>query len=64
MTTMYIYVHDIFPCCNTLYCHPQRIPAIVAAFNDNNVSFVVRGGLQVLVLLADPNAGTLSVNDV
>ena len=29
------------------------------AFNDNNVSFVVRGGLQVLVILADPNAGTL-----
>lgn len=38
---------------------PQRIPAIVAAFNDNNVSLVVRGGLQVLVLLADPNAGAL-----
>ncbi|KAM3591251.1 uncharacterized protein V6R79_025534 [Siganus canaliculatus] len=35
----------------------KRIPAIVQAFNDNNVSFVVRGGLQVLVMLADPNAG-------
>uniref|UniRef100_A0A4W6DGG1 VPS10 domain-containing receptor SorCS2 n=1 Tax=Lates calcarifer TaxID=8187 RepID=A0A4W6DGG1_LATCA len=33
-----------------------RIPAIMQAFNDNNVSFVVRGGLQVLVMLADPNA--------
>ncbi|KAM7377629.1 hypothetical protein PAMA_014099 [Pampus argenteus] len=35
----------------------KRIPAIMQAFNDNNVSFVVRGGLQVLVMLADPNAG-------
>uniref|UniRef100_A0A8C5E5M4 VPS10 domain-containing receptor SorCS2 n=1 Tax=Gouania willdenowi TaxID=441366 RepID=A0A8C5E5M4_GOUWI len=34
-----------------------RISAIVQALNDNNVSFVVRGGLQVLVMLADPNAG-------
>lgn len=48
---------------NSPYCHRQRVPAIVAAFNDNNVSFVVRGGLQVLVLLADPNAGTISVTD-
>uniref|UniRef100_A0A8C5G5X0 VPS10 domain-containing receptor SorCS2 n=1 Tax=Gouania willdenowi TaxID=441366 RepID=A0A8C5G5X0_GOUWI len=35
----------------------KRISAIVQALNDNNVSFVVRGGLQVLVMLADPNAG-------
>ncbi|XP_078137962.1 VPS10 domain-containing receptor SorCS2 [Centroberyx gerrardi] len=35
----------------------KRIPAIMQAFNDNNVSFVVRGGLQVLVTLTDPNAG-------
>ncbi|KAJ0055861.1 hypothetical protein NL108_013982, partial [Boleophthalmus pectinirostris] len=35
----------------------KRIPAIIQAFNDNNVSFVVRGGQQVLVMLADPNAG-------
>lgn len=42
-----------------IFCNPQRIPAIVQAFNDNNVSFVVRGGLQVLVMLADPNAGTV-----
>ncbi|AWP00583.1 putative VPS10 domain-containing receptor SorCS2, partial [Scophthalmus maximus] len=35
----------------------KRIPGIMQAFNDNNVSFVVRGGLQVLVMLADPNAG-------
>lgn len=51
-------------CDTALCCHPQRVPAIVAAFNDNNVSFMVRGGLQVLVLLADPNAGTQSVNGV
>lgn len=36
--------------------HPQHIQAIMQAFNDNNVSFVVRG-LQVLVMLADPNGG-------
>ncbi|XP_064878021.1 VPS10 domain-containing receptor SorCS2-like isoform X2 [Oncorhynchus nerka] len=36
----------------------KRIPAIKQAFNDNNVSFIVRGGLQVLVTLADPNAGS------
>ncbi|XP_029617702.1 VPS10 domain-containing receptor SorCS2-like [Salmo trutta] len=36
----------------------KRIPAIKQAFNDNNVSFIVRGGLQVLVKLADPNAGS------
>ncbi|KAI9545409.1 VPS10 domain-containing receptor SorCS2, partial [Dissostichus eleginoides] len=35
----------------------KRIPAIIQAFNSNNISFVVRGGLQVLVMLADPNAG-------
>nr|XP_033465773.1 VPS10 domain-containing receptor SorCS2 isoform X2 [Epinephelus lanceolatus] len=35
----------------------KRIPAIIQAFNSNNVSFVVRGGLQVLVMLTDPNAG-------
>lgn len=39
----------------------QRIPAIKQAFNDNNVSFIVRGGLQVLVKLADPNAGNQSI---
>ncbi|XP_019714096.1 VPS10 domain-containing receptor SorCS2 isoform X2 [Hippocampus comes] len=35
----------------------KRIPAIMQAFKEHNVSFVVRGGLQVLVLPADPNAG-------
>lgn len=35
----------------------KRIPAIIQAFNENNVSFIIRGGQQVLVLLADPNAG-------
>ncbi|KAJ3585218.1 hypothetical protein NHX12_013939 [Muraenolepis orangiensis] len=35
----------------------KRIPAIVQAFGDNNVSFTVRGGVKVLVMLADPNAG-------
>ncbi|CDQ95388.1 unnamed protein product [Oncorhynchus mykiss] len=39
----------------------KRIPAIKQAFNDNNVSFIVRGGLQVLVTLADPNAGNQSI---
>ncbi|KAK9524407.1 hypothetical protein VZT92_016804 [Zoarces viviparus] len=42
----------------------KRIPDIIRAFNGNNVSFVVRGGLQVLVMLADPNAGLgLITND-
>ncbi|XP_075999994.1 VPS10 domain-containing receptor SorCS2 isoform X2 [Genypterus blacodes] len=42
----------------------ERIPVIMQAFNDNNVSFVERGGLQVLVKLADPNAGLgLVAND-
>ncbi|XP_010886317.2 VPS10 domain-containing receptor SorCS2 isoform X4 [Esox lucius] len=36
----------------------KRIPAIKQAFNENNVSFIVRGGVQVLVTLADPNAGS------
>ncbi|XP_031648078.1 VPS10 domain-containing receptor SorCS2 isoform X3 [Oncorhynchus kisutch] len=40
----------------------KRIPAIKQAFSENNVSFIVRGGLQVLVTLADPNAG-LVAND-
>ncbi|KAK0139771.1 VPS10 domain-containing receptor SorCS2 [Merluccius polli] len=35
----------------------KRIPAIIQAFSDNNVSFVVRGGVKVLVMLSDPNAG-------
>ncbi|KAL0970451.1 hypothetical protein UPYG_G00242140 [Umbra pygmaea] len=36
----------------------KRIPAINQAFSENNVSFVVRGGLQVFVTLADPNTGS------
>ncbi|KAG7236890.1 hypothetical protein INR49_000137, partial [Caranx melampygus] len=41
----------------------KHIQAIMQAFNDNNVSFVVRG-LQVLVMLADPNGGLgLIAND-
>ncbi|KAM9717547.1 VPS10 domain-containing receptor SorCS2 isoform 6-T6 [Menidia menidia] len=40
----------------------KRIPAIMQAFSDKNVSFMVRGGLRVLVMLADPNAG-LFAND-
>ena len=39
-------------------CHSQRISTITQVLNENNVSFIVRGGLQVLVSLADPNAGT------
>uniref|UniRef100_A0A3B3THN2 VPS10 domain-containing receptor SorCS2 n=1 Tax=Poecilia latipinna TaxID=48699 RepID=A0A3B3THN2_9TELE len=35
----------------------SRIPAVVQAVSDKNVSFMVRGGLRVLVMLADPNAG-------
>uniref|UniRef100_A0A3P9NCV5 VPS10 domain-containing receptor SorCS2 n=1 Tax=Poecilia reticulata TaxID=8081 RepID=A0A3P9NCV5_POERE len=35
----------------------KRIPAVVQAVSDKNVSFMVRGGLRVLVMLADPNAG-------
>uniref|UniRef100_A0A3B3WJ67 VPS10 domain-containing receptor SorCS2 n=1 Tax=Poecilia mexicana TaxID=48701 RepID=A0A3B3WJ67_9TELE len=34
----------------------KRIPAVVQAVSDKNVSFMVRGGLRVLVMLADPNA--------
>lgn len=49
----------LFPQCWCILFLFQRIPAIIQAFNDNNVSFVVRGGLQVLVMLADPNAGIL-----
>lgn len=48
--------HSVNFFCLTLP-HPQHIQAIMQAFNDNNVSFVVRG-LQVLVMLADPNGGT------
>ncbi|XP_066576172.1 VPS10 domain-containing receptor SorCS2 isoform X2 [Amia ocellicauda] len=36
----------------------KRIPTIKQAFNENNVSFIVRGGLAVLVNLADPDAGS------
>eukprot|EP00066_Takifugu_rubripes_P003860 XP_003966785.1 PREDICTED: VPS10 domain-containing receptor SorCS2 [Takifugu rubripes] len=35
----------------------KHVPAILQAFSDKNVSFMMRGGLQVLVMLADPNAG-------
>uniref|UniRef100_A0A1A7ZBX1 VPS10 domain-containing receptor SorCS2 n=2 Tax=Nothobranchius furzeri TaxID=105023 RepID=A0A1A7ZBX1_NOTFU len=35
----------------------KRIPAIMQAFSDKNISFMVRGGQRVLVMLADPNAG-------
>ncbi|XP_041840429.1 VPS10 domain-containing receptor SorCS2-like [Melanotaenia boesemani] len=38
----------------------KHIPAIVQAFNDKNVSFMVRGGQRVLVMLADPNAGLIA----
>ncbi|KAJ8390273.1 hypothetical protein AAFF_G00108420 [Aldrovandia affinis] len=36
----------------------KRVPAIKQAFNENNVSFIVRGGLVVLVTLADPDSGS------
>lgn len=51
-------------CFNLMFFYPQRIPTIMQAFNDNNVSFVVRGGRQVLVMLADPNAGTVHLNAI
>ncbi|XP_061106779.1 VPS10 domain-containing receptor SorCS2 isoform X2 [Conger conger] len=35
----------------------KRVPAIKQAFTENNVSFIVRGGLLVLVTLADPDSG-------
>ncbi|XP_028857486.1 VPS10 domain-containing receptor SorCS2 isoform X4 [Denticeps clupeoides] len=35
----------------------KRIFSIRQALNENNISFIVRGGLQVLVSLADSNAG-------
>uniref|UniRef100_A0A3B5L4U6 VPS10 domain-containing receptor SorCS2 n=1 Tax=Xiphophorus couchianus TaxID=32473 RepID=A0A3B5L4U6_9TELE len=34
----------------------KRIPAVVQAVSDKNISFMVRGTLRVLVMLADPNA--------
>ncbi|XP_036407061.1 VPS10 domain-containing receptor SorCS2 isoform X1 [Megalops cyprinoides] len=36
----------------------KRVPAIKQAFNENNVSFIVRGGLVVLVTLADPDSAS------
>lgn len=44
---------------NSIYS--QRILAIMQTFTDHNISFVVRGGLQVHVMLADPNAGMTPV---
>ncbi|KAG9345536.1 hypothetical protein JZ751_008680 [Albula glossodonta] len=38
----------------------KRVPAIKQAFNENNVSFIVRGGLVVLVTLADPDSGQIT----
>nr|XP_057924142.1 VPS10 domain-containing receptor SorCS2 isoform X1 [Doryrhamphus excisus] len=40
----------------------KRIPAIMQAFKDNNVSFMVRGGLQVLVQPGDPDAGLNAID--
>uniref|UniRef100_A0A665U2L0 VPS10 domain-containing receptor SorCS2 n=1 Tax=Echeneis naucrates TaxID=173247 RepID=A0A665U2L0_ECHNA len=37
----------------------KHIQSIMQAFNDNNVTFMVRG-LQVLVMLADPNGGQIA----
>ncbi|XP_049598822.1 VPS10 domain-containing receptor SorCS2 isoform X2 [Syngnathus scovelli] len=37
--------------------HHQRIATIQRAFKDHNVSFTLRGGLRVVVLLAEPSAG-------
>uniref|UniRef100_A0A1A8QBC1 VPS10 domain-containing receptor SorCS2 n=1 Tax=Nothobranchius rachovii TaxID=451742 RepID=A0A1A8QBC1_9TELE len=42
----------------------KRIPAIMQAFNDKNISFMVRGGQRVLVMLADPNAGLIQNESV
>nr|XP_023681206.1 VPS10 domain-containing receptor SorCS2 isoform X2 [Paramormyrops kingsleyae] len=36
----------------------NKIPSIKQAFTENNVSFIVRGGLVVLVSLAEPHAGS------
>ncbi|XP_077598287.1 VPS10 domain-containing receptor SorCS2 isoform X3 [Stigmatopora nigra] len=40
----------------------KHISTITQAFKDNNVSFTVRGGLRVLVVLADPNSGVNSID--
>ncbi|XP_006802636.1 VPS10 domain-containing receptor SorCS2-like isoform X2 [Neolamprologus brichardi] len=53
---LYVLPLDTKPAKRSLFVD-KRIPAIIQVFNDNNVSFVIRGGLQVLVMLADPNAG-------
>lgn len=42
---------------NFTTCPLQHVPAVLQAFRDKNVSFLVRGGLQVLVMLADTNSG-------
>uniref|UniRef100_A0A669EFU1 VPS10 domain-containing receptor SorCS2 n=1 Tax=Oreochromis niloticus TaxID=8128 RepID=A0A669EFU1_ORENI len=52
---LYVLPLDTKPAKRSLFVD-KRIPAIIQVFNDNNVSFVIRGGLQVLVMLADPNA--------
>ncbi|XP_028857477.1 VPS10 domain-containing receptor SorCS2 isoform X3 [Denticeps clupeoides] len=41
----------------------KRIFSIRQALNENNISFIVRGGLQVLVSLADSNAEGVVAND-
>ncbi|MED6293788.1 VPS10 domain-containing receptor SorCS2, partial [Characodon lateralis] len=53
---LYVLPLDSKPAKGSLFVD-KRIPAVVQAFNDKNISFMVRGGLRVLVMLADPNAG-------
>ncbi|XP_024918296.1 VPS10 domain-containing receptor SorCS2 isoform X7 [Cynoglossus semilaevis] len=53
---LYVLPQDGQPAKKNMYAD-KRILAIMQTFTDHNISFVVRGGLQVHVMLADPNAG-------
>lgn len=56
---LYVLPPESTPAKRSVYVD-KRIATIKQALNENNVSFVVRGGLQVLVSLADPDAGSRS----
>ncbi|XP_057201158.1 VPS10 domain-containing receptor SorCS2 isoform X5 [Triplophysa rosa] len=54
---LYVLPQDSTPVKRSVFVD-KRVPTIKQVLSENNVSFIIRGGLRVLVTLADSNAGS------
>ncbi|XP_057201166.1 VPS10 domain-containing receptor SorCS2 isoform X6 [Triplophysa rosa] len=56
---LYVLPQDSTPVKRSVFVD-KRVPTIKQVLSENNVSFIIRGGLRVLVTLADSNAGSVT----